>query len=455
MKLNVSTRTIKKRRQSSRSGGEAACAVSPVLRTGAGKGTDEHGRARVDTDSPLTNHCRTATLSHASVAALLAWFAANRREMPWRAEPSPYRVWISEIMLQQTRVDTVIPYFNRFLSRFPDVETLAAADTGDVLKLWEGLGYYSRARNLQKAAQAVVAEHSGRLPETFCGLRELSGVGDYTAAAIASIAFGEPVPVVDGNVLRVFTRFWGIADDIRKPKTRQAIFARLSTVLGGGEHGGKRKDGKTEGRKNRPAKIPPSDFNQAIMELGALVCTPRSPQCGSCPLAAECVARREGRTAELPVKAAKAAVPHRDVAVGVLWRNGRVLVQQRPEGGMLAGLWEFPGGKVESGETPEAAVVREFCEETGLGVHVVGSYGTLDHAYSHFTITLTAFEVKLETGSLKLGGKSPSHGPTATPPAGLPLLPRRWVTLCELRKLPMPRANQRVLEWLEAEDVIG
>jgi A/G-specific adenine glycosylase len=296
---------------------------------------------------------------------------------------------------------------------------------------------------------AVVTEHGGRLPETFDGLRTLPGIGGYTAAAVASIAFGEAVPVVDGNVLRVFTRFWGIADDIRKPKTRELIFDRLSAVLDG-----KRKNGKIA--KGGQSRIPPSDFNQAIMELGALVCAPRNPRCGTCPLAPECVACREGRTAELPVKSAKAAVPHHRVAVGVLWRNGRVLVQQRPEGGMLAGLWEFPGGKVEPGETPEQAVVREFREETGLSVRVAGNYGTLEHAYSHFSITLTAFRLeinkKLRTTNDKLQMAQPS--PTAIRNPSFVICnsstPTRWVTLCELRKLPMPRANQRVLEWLEA-----
>ncbi len=399
-------------------------------------------------------------LDTATTERLLAWFAANRREMPWRAEPSPYRVWISEIMLQQTRVDTVIPYFNRFVARFPDVAALAAADLQDVLKLWEGLGYYSRARNLHRAAQAVVAEHGGRLPETFRGLQALPGIGAYSAAAVASIAFGEAVPVVDGNVLRVFTRLWGMSDDIRKPKTRQEIFERLAQLLvpvaggraGDGQSGLSGRGGQSPCRSlptrstksirstvstphTPPPAIHPGDFNQAIMELGALVCTPRNPQCGNCPLSAECVAHCEDRTAELPVKSAKAPVPHHRVAVGVLWRNGRVLVQQRPEGGMLAGLWEFPGGKAEAGETPEDAVAREFREETGLDVRVVGSYGTLEHGYSHFTITLTAFMLK--------------HATRNTKQATAPALPTRWVTLCELRRLPMPRANQRVLEWLE------
>ncbi len=397
-----------------------------------------------------------APVSGFPAGPLLAWFAANRRAMPWREEPSPYRVWISEIMLQQTQVATVIPYFNRFLSRFPDVAALAQAELQDVLKLWEGLGYYSRARNLHKAAKALVAEHGGRLPGDFCGLRRLPGFGDYTAAAVASIAFGEAVPVVDGNVLRVSARFWGLADDIGKPKTRKMIFGRLSGVLAGERKNGKRDERRQQSKiGSRKLKIPPpADFNQAIMELGALVCTPRNPQCGKCPLAAACVARREGRTAELPVKAAKAPVPRHRVAVGVLWRNGRVLVQKRPEGGMLAGLWEFPGGKVEPGETPAAAVVREFREETGLGVRVAGTYGTLRHAYSHFSITLTAFRVKLETGSSKLGGvggalsSRPHAGPPAHRHTATPV--QRWVTLCELRRLPVPRANQRVLEWLEA-----
>ena len=204
---------------------------------------------------------------------LLNWFNEHQREMPWRSNPLPYNVWVSEIMLQQTQVDTVIPYFNRFLDRFPTVHDLAKAPQDDVLKLWEGLGYYSRARNLHKAAKHVSQELNGELPSDYEGLQTILGIGPYCAAAITSIAFGNPVPVVDGNVFRVFTRFWGIYEDIKLPTTRKMLFDRLTPEI---QH------------------VNPSSFNQGIMELGALVCSPKQPKCSSCPLSSDCFALKTG-----------------------------------------------------------------------------------------------------------------------------------------------------------------
>ena len=212
--------------------------------------------------------------------ALAAWYRSHRRVLPWRQGPAPYRVWVSEIMLQQTQVATVVPYYRRFLRAFPSPRALARADLAKVLKLWEGLGYYSRARHLHRAAQVLVRERGGRFPRTAAALAELPGIGAYTAAAIASIAFGERVPVVDGNVLRVFSRYWGIADDVRSARTTERIRAQLQAAI----------------RRTDSA----ADFNQGAMELGALVCRPRQPDCPHCPLAAGCVARRDGLTAVLP-----------------------------------------------------------------------------------------------------------------------------------------------------------
>ena len=343
---------------------------------------------------------------------LLAWYRAHCRELPWRSEPSPYRVWISEIMLQQTQVATVRPYFDRFIARFPDLPALATANPQDLLKAWEGLGYYSRVRNLQKAAKTVVNELKGELPADFTRLQELPGIGPYTAAAIASIAFNQPVPVVDGNVLRVFCRYWGIDEDIRGPGPRREIFARLQQAIG--DH-------------------PPADFNQALMELGALVCRPRQPACAGCPLAADCIARRDDRTAELPRKGKAAAVPHYDIAVGVIFDGrGRILIARRDEAQMLGGLWEFPGGKLETGESAEQAVVREVREETGLEIAVLAPIATIRHAYSHFKITLQAFRCR------KLGGRLKPDLPR----------PMKWVKPEELADYPFPRANQKLLPMI-------
>lgn len=328
--------------------------------------------------------------------------------MPWRDRPLPYDVWVSEVMLQQTQVGTVIPYFKRFIARFPNVQALAAADLQDVLKVWEGLGYYSRARNLHRAARLVCKEFNGRLPGTFGALQEIPGIGPYIAAAIASIAFDQPVPVVDGNVLRVFARFWGIEDDIRDARTRATLFDRLAPVV---------------------AACNPSDFNQAMMELGALVCSPRTPKCGTCPLQTGCVAFAAGRTIDLPFKSRKAPVPHYDIAVGVVLHDGKILIGRRRETQMLGGLWEFPGGKMKPGESAEAAVVRELREETGLHVRVHQKYCTVNHAYTHFKITLHAYACDVLSG-------------TARPRSADAL---KWVPLKALRDYPFPTANRKVI----------
>lgn len=342
------------------------------------------------------------------VIALTNWFALNQRTMPWRSQPEPYRVWISEIMLQQTQVDTVIPYFERFLARFPTVFDLANANLQEVLKLWEGLGYYSRARNLHKAAKLVANDFNGTLQSGYDDLQNIPGIGPYVAAAITSIAFGNPVPVVDGNVLRVFTRFWGISDDIRQPKVRSDLFERLTPYV---------------------QMADPSDFNQAIMELGALVCSPKSPKCHECPISSDCVAFATGRTSELPVKSKKPPTPHYTIAVGVIWKDGKILIGRRKETQMLGGLWEFPGGKCRDDEPLEHAVVREIKEETGLDVTVSGSYCTVKHAYTHFKITLTAYLCDYASG-------------TACPKSADEL---RWISLDQIDAYPFPTANKKVI----------
>ena len=254
------------------------------------------------------------------VHLLLAWYGRHRRALPWRDEPTAYRVWISEIMLQQTRVAAVRPYFVRFLERFPTLRALAAADQQDVLKAWEGLGYYSRARNLHKAAQQVV-QAGGTIPGTSAKLARLPGIGPYTAAAIASIAFGEATPVVDGNVLRVVARHRGLRDDIAAMRTRDLVRASLLDAIAlAGD---------------------PSSFNQAMMELGALVCTPRSPRCGECPLAGDCRALAEDAVDVLPVKRKRKAVPHYEIAVGLVF-DGRPRAGcpagRRPDAGRALGV---------------------------------------------------------------------------------------------------------------------
>jgi A/G-specific adenine glycosylase len=317
------------------------------------------------------------------VSRLLRWAARNLRDLPWRAEPrDPYRVWVSEIMLQQTQASTVIPYFLRFTERFPTMRALAQAPLDDVLKLWEGLGYYARARNLHRAAQKVMAEFSGKLPDTVEELGKLPGIGAYTAGAIASLAFGRDAPVVDGNVKRVLCRVYAIRGDTRRPKLQKQLWTLAKMNLPKGKAG---------------------RWNEAMMELGAMVCAPRSPGCNECPLGQVCRARALGIQDRLPERAAKKRIPHYDVTAAVIrtLRGRRILIAQRPLGGMLGGLWEFPGGKRERGESLQECLRREIKEELGIEIKVGRPVTRVEHAYTHFRITLHAFECRLVRGDRK------------------------------------------------------
>ena len=254
--------------------------------------------------------------------ALLEWFYRNHRILPFRTDPSPYHVWVSEIMLQQTRVSAALPYYERFLAALPDIPALAACEEEKLHKLWEGLGYYSRVRNLQKAAKIVCAQYGGQLPADYDALRELPGIGDYTAGAIASISFGLPVPAVDGNVLRVFARLYDDARLITDPAVKKAFTVRVM------EHQPPEQAG---------------DYNQALMELGALVCVPNgAPDCVHCPLADLCEAQKTHRQLDFPVKKPKKARPIERRVVYIIWKDGRIAVRKRPKQGLLANLWEFP-----------------------------------------------------------------------------------------------------------------
>ena len=310
--------------------------------------------------------------------SLLAWAEANLRRRPWRTTPrDPYGVWISEIMLQQTRVETVVPYFTRWMERFPDVQALAAAPLDDALKAWEGLGYYARARNLHAAAQVVVSRHGGRLPASRAALQALPGVGRYTAGAILSIAFGQDEPVLDGNVRRVLSRAWAL-DEPSRARLDSSLWRLAGMLLPRGEAG---------------------LFNEALMELGATVCLPRAPLCAECPWAFACTARKEGRQEAYPTRQLRRKTPHYDVTAAVIWNDqGGFLAAQRAADGLLGGLWEFPGGKVEPGESQEDCLRREILEELGVRIHVGERLTVVKHAYTHFRITLHAFHARIAEG---------------------------------------------------------
>jgi len=354
----------------------------------------------------------------ASAERLFAWFEGCARDLPWRHDRTPYRVWVSEVMLQQTRVETVVPYYKRFLTQFPTVEALAEASLEEVLKVWEGLGYYARARRLHVAAQRIVSANGGRLPDTFEGLLDLPGVGRYTAGAIASIAFGRDVAAVDGNARRVLCRVFGVQEDVTRLATKRKLEALAMGLLPRGRAGA---------------------FNEALIELGATVCTPRAPSCDRCPWRDFCWAYAEGVQEALPVRCSPEPIPHYDVAAAATIRaDGRVLVAQRNTDDMLGGLWEFPGGKCEDGESLSECLAREMREELSVEIEVGEQLVVVKHAYTHFRITLHAFCCRLKGGE----------------PRCLDCAAFRWVLPSELDTLPMSVADRKIARvLLEAQDV--
>lgn len=307
--------------------------------------------------------------------SLLYWFERNMRDLPWRKDRDPYKVWVSEIMLQQTRVDTVIPYFNRFIERFPTIEALASAPEDDVLKHWEGLGYYSRARNLQSAVQEVQEQYGGVVPDNPEEISKLKGVGPYTAGAILSIAYGKPEPAVDGNVMRVFSRIFAIEDDIQKPKTRKLFEELIRGII---------------------PKDATSFFNQGIMELGALICSPKSPQCLFCPVSEMCKGRELGIEQQLPVKQKKKKPSAQQLVAGVLVNEDKVWIRQRPATGLLAKLYEFPN--IEWQEHPEETIAQYFYTTFGIATETADIYQSVQHTFSHLIWDVTVYELRLAMG---------------------------------------------------------
>jgi A/G-specific adenine glycosylase len=346
---------------------------------------------------------------------LLAWYERHQRDLPWRHTRDPYAIWVAEIMLQQTRTTTAAGYYLRFLELFPTVRALAAASLNDVLKAWEGLGYYARARNLHRAARQIVGERDGLLPTDPDALLELPGIGRYTAAAIASIAFGHDAVALDGNLQRVLCRLFAVDDDPGRPNT-QRLLERLAMAM-----------------------LPPGragDFNQALMDLGSSICTPTSPRCLLCPLIADCEAKQEGIEELLPIRATRTHRPERDVTAGVIWNgDGHLLITQRPLDGMLGGLWEFPGGKRRPGEELSACLQREIMEELAIEIQVKELLVRVQHSFTHFNMTLYAFDC------LWLSGKPQCLGCTDL----------RWVELHELDAFPFPVADQKIIAFLRGQ----
>ena len=340
---------------------------------------------------------------------LLSWYDKHRRDLPWRKTNDPYKIWLSEVMLQQTRVDTVINYYHTWLRKYPTLFDVATAEPEALLKSWEGLGYYSRCRNFQKASRIVQNEFRGTIPSSWKAFRSLPGVGDYTAAAVLSIAFDKPIPAIDGNVRRITARILAL----RQPQKQGQ--AQLINRL-----------------QNEISHDRPGHFNQALMDLGNAVCRSNQAHCLECPLTDDCLAFQRGNPESYPAKKRPAKKPHYQIVAGLIWRGDKFLIRKRPEKGLLGGLWEFPGGKIKDGERPETAVTREIREECGLVVKAENPVGTIEHAYSHFSISLTLFHCRLADNREVCSDQ-----------------PSRWIKPSEVSRYPFPKANHKLFCLLE------
>lgn len=344
--------------------------------------------------------------------SLQRWYANHGRTLPWRNISDAYAIWVSEIMLQQTQVKTVLSYYQRWFTPFPDVHTLAAADLQTVLKAWQGLGYYARGRNLHRAAQQIVTRHNGQIPRTLTELMALPGIGRTTAGGILSSAFNLALPILDGNVKRVLARL--VALPVHPDRALPQLWALSETLLD-------------------PQN--PRDFNQALMDLGATLCTRRQPACHRCPWQTSCRAYNLGIQSELPMGKATSPLPHKQIGVAVIWNDqGQVLIDRRKPEGLLGGLWEFPGGKIEPGETIPDCIRREIQEELGLATEVGPLLTTVTHAYSHFKVTLHVHHCR------HLGGI----------PQPIECDEVRWVELADLDTYPFPKANLTIIQALRA-----
>ncbi len=354
-------------------------------------------------------------LSAKSIATLqknlLDWFDREKRSMPWRDTRDPYRILVSEMMLQQTQVKTVIPYYERWVAAFPTVHKLAAAREARVLKLWEGLGYYSRARNLHRAAKQIVKDHAGDVPNTLDAILTLPGVGRYTAGAVLSIAHDKSIPVLDGNVKRVLSRWFCLDENGQNKASENKLWQTAERLIPGRRAG---------------------DFNQAVMELGATLCLPQNPLCLLCPVHTACEAKKQGVQERYPPAKIRTPTKKITVSAAVIRRNGKIYIQKRPQKGLMGGLWEFPGGKIEKQETPEDGLVREIREELGVEVSLKEKFMTVKHSYTQFRVTLHVFLCTLTKGRLR---------PTSCDAW-------KWVPLAEMDRYPFPAANAKILDKL-------
>ena len=365
------------------------------------------------------------------VQRLLAWFARNARPLPWRRTRDPYAIWVSEIMLQQTQVKTVLPYWERWLRALPNLSVLAKARRQKLHKLWEGLGYYTRVRNMQRAAQIIREKHGGRFPHEFEDVLALPGIGRYTAGAICSIAFNQPRPILDGNVIRVLTRLFGIAGNPRKRSVNDRLWQLAEElVLCAVETDRGTSTSPHTSRITHYALRPCSQFNQSLMELGALICTPRQPWCGVCPIAKHCVAYRQGRVHELPGRSRRIRTTPRRFVAFVAHRRGLFLVSQRPAGVVNAYLWEFPNLELAPDDSDLKRAARSAL---GVRPRALEPVGTIKHAITRYRITLEAYKV------------------TGCHTARIPAAKGRWLGRSRLNQLAFTSAHKQILQRLRSE----
>ncbi|WZL72151.1 A/G-specific adenine glycosylase [Clostridiaceae bacterium 35-E11] len=344
---------------------------------------------------------------------LIQWYEKNHRQLPWRERKNPYDIWISEVMLQQTRVETVISYFLNFMNKFPNIEILAQADEEEVLKAWEGLGYYSRARNIHRGAKMIVSDYNGQIPHTMEEIQKIPGIGPYTAGAVLSIAYGKPVPAVDGNVMRVFSRLFYIVEDIGEGRTRKEM-EKLGEIM--------------VSHRN------PSFFNQGLMELGALICTPTSPKCIACPVYQQCSARKEGVQGTLPIKKKKNKTKTVELEVGFVWEKDRFLITKRPSEGLLANLWALPAVEREENEQRGKSITLELKNTYGIEAGQGNFLFEKKHIFTHlkWRIMVYAFYVPIQ------------------PLIDYPEI--QWITWDEVREYAFPIAFMKVIKAFKKTD---
>ncbi|MBD3289065.1 A/G-specific adenine glycosylase [candidate division KSB1 bacterium] len=343
---------------------------------------------------------------------LATWFQHNQRQLPWRSTNDPYRIWISEAMLQQTQVVKVLEYYQRFISRFPTISDLAQADLAEVLKMWEGMGYYARARNLHKAAQAVISETNGIIPADYEAFKKLPGVGDYIAAAVLSIAHNAPFAVMDGNVKRVLARLFLIDSPLNESKAAKVYKSHAEALLDADNAG---------------------THNQAMMELGAIICRPQQPLCTDCPVSEFCKAYSSKQQHFYPVKPASRKTPQHHIAVGIIHRENKFLIVRRPLNGLLGGLWEFPGGKVDASQNIEDQLISLIRLKTNLKIEITRMLTQIKHAYSHFRIIMDVYHCNFRHGQIELAGH----------------VDYRWITAEEIDEFAFHVANHKFFHLLK------